>query len=165
MNLLHNFNENINRDNSYIEAKKNINEENIEIFINNKKIKFTYIYDSEEVGLINVKFKFNKLLTSTGWMFSDCDYLEKIDLSSFNTDNVINMKNMFCFCSFLKSIDLSSFNTSNVTNMESMFSYCESLESIDLSSFNTNKVTNTNFMFMSCSSLKSIDLSSFETKN
>ena len=40
------------------EIKKNINEENKEIYINNKKIKFNYTYDGNEKGLINVKFKF-----------------------------------------------------------------------------------------------------------
>ena len=47
---------------------------------------------------------------------------------------------MFNGCSSLESIDLSSFNTSNVTDMRWMFDECSSLKSIDLSSFNTNNV-------------------------
>ena len=35
---------------SYIEGKNNINEKNIEIYINNKKIKFGYKYKSDERG-------------------------------------------------------------------------------------------------------------------
>ena len=50
---------------SYIEAKNNINEKNIDIYINDKKIKFNYKYKSNEKGNIQVKFIFNKLLTST----------------------------------------------------------------------------------------------------
>ena len=38
------------------------------------------------------------------------------------------MNNMFSYCSSLESIDLSSFNTSNVTNMRGMFSHCYSLK-------------------------------------
>jgi surface protein len=48
-------------------------------------------------------------------MYNRCSSLESIDLSSFNTNNVINMNDMFKGCSSLKSLDLSSFNTNNVT--------------------------------------------------
>ena len=147
------------------EAKNNINEENVEIYVDNEKIKFTYVYKTNKKGFINVKFKIKKLLTSTCSMFFFCDSLETIDLSSFNTNNVTNMMNMFSYCKSLKSIDLSSFNTDNVTNMYGMFWGCESLESIDLSAFNTKNVTNMELMFSGCKSLKSIDLSSFNTKN
>ena len=149
----------------YEEAKKNINENNIEIYINNKNIKFNYKYESNEIGQIKVKFKFNKLLTSTYYIFYGCSSLESIDLSSFNTNNITIMRSMFNGCSSLKSIDLSSFNTNNVTDMSYMFSECSSLESIDLSSFNTNNVTKMSYIFDGCSSLKSIILSSFNTNN
>ena len=50
-------------------------------YINNKKIKFNYKYESNEIGQIKIKFKFNKLLTSTSYMFRECSSLESIDLS------------------------------------------------------------------------------------
>jgi len=147
----------------YEEAKSNINENNIEIYINNEKIKFNYKYESNKIGKITIIFKFNKLLISTSHMFESCSSLESIDLSSFNANNAINMRYMFYGCSSLKSIDLSSFNTNNVTDMCFMFYGCTSLKSIDLSSFNINNVINISCMFYGCSSLKSIDLSSFHT--
>ena len=145
----------------FIEAKNNINERNIEIYINNKKIPFHCKYNSNEIGDIKVKFIFNKLLTSVGWMFKKCKSLKSIDLSSFNSINVNNMIFMFEECNSLESINLSSFNTSNVNNMSGMFFYCQSLKSIDLSSFNTSKVKNMKIMFCGCSSLESIDLFNF----
>ena len=45
---------------SYNEAKYNINEENIEIYVNDKKLKFNYKYESDEIGPITIKFKFKK---------------------------------------------------------------------------------------------------------
>ena len=113
-----------------------------------------YKYKSNERGEIKVKFIFNKLLTSTAYMFSDCSSLQSIDLSSFNTTNVKNMSSMFLGCSSLRSIDLSSFNTTNVENMYTMFRGCSSLQSINLSSFNTTKVKEMDGMFYCCSSLK-----------
>ena len=149
----------------YLEGKNNINKDNIEIYINNKKIEFNYKYKSNERGKIKVTYKFNKLLTSTCCMFYGCISLKFIDLSSFNTQNVTDISYMFYGCSSLKSINLFSFNTNNVTHMGGMFYKCSSLKSINLSFFNTNNVTDMSYMFKGCSSLKSIDLSSFITNN
>ena len=57
---------------------------------------------------------------------------------------------MFSGCQALKEVNISSFNTSNVTNMDSMFYECISLKDIDLSNFNTNKVANMCAMFGEC---------------
>ena len=137
----------------YLEAKVNINERYIDIYLNDKKIPFCYKYVSDEIGEIKVKFKFKKLLTTTDHMFYDCSSLIKIDLSEFNTINVKNMGFMFCLCSSLKSLDLSSFNTSKVTYMTQMFGGCTSLESLDLSSFDTKNVQFMNNLFFECYSL------------
>ena len=150
---------------SYIEGKNNINGNNIDIYINDKKIEFDYKYKSNEKDNIKIKFIFNKLLTNTAYMFNGCSSLKSIDLSSFNTTNVNDMKDMLCLCSSLQSINLSSFNTTNVENMRYMFYGCSSLQSINLSSFNTTNVEDMSCMFYGCSSLKSINLSSFNTTN
>ena len=96
-------------------------------------------------------------------MFFNCSSLTSLDLSSFNTLNVTNMSSMFQSCSNLINLDLSSFNTSNVTDMYAMFDNCSSLISLNLSSFNTLNVTDMRFMFDGCSSLTSLDLSNFNT--
>jgi len=171
INLLHDYSEDAKdwskeeMKKSYIEGKNNINENNIDIYINDKKIKFSYKYKSNEKGNIQVKFIFNKLLTSTSYMFYCCSSLQSINLSSFNTTNVENMSCMFFKCFSLQSINLSSFNTTNVENMSCMFYDCSSLQSINLSSFNTTNVKYMNDMFAGCSSLQSINLSSFNTTN
>jgi len=169
INLLHDYNLNLNGWNEYIKkiylnAKLKI-KENIEIYVNNKKIKFDSKYKIKESKEIKVKFKFKKLLSNTSYMFYDCSSLNSIDLSSFNATNINDMSNMISGCSSLKSIDLSSFNITNINNMNSMFSRCYSLKSINLSSFNATNVNNISEMFAGCSSLKSIDLSSFNTTN
>ena len=76
INLLYDYSENIDdlpgpdeSKKSYIDAKNNINGNNIDIYINDKKIEFNYKYKSNEEGNIQVKFIFNKLLTSTNNMF------------------------------------------------------------------------------------------------
>ena len=175
INLLHDYSEDVNEWNEnkkkiYLEAKNNIMEmkENIEIYVNDKKIEFNFKYKIKEIKEskeLKVKFKFKKLLTNTSFLFYNCSSLKSIDLSSFNTTNVNNMRSMFNGCNSLNSIDLSSFNTTNVNDMSFMFGGCFTLNSIDLSSFNTTNVNNMNAMFGACKSLKSIDLSSFNTTN
>ena len=167
INLLHNYD--LTEDliyevkESYIEAKKDINSENVEIFVNGKKINFDFYYSSNEIGEIKVKFKFKKLLVNTSYLFYNCSSLKLIDLSSFKTGEIKSMISMFENCTSLESLDLVSFNTSNVQNMSCMFRNCSSLKKINLSLFETNKVKDISYMFMDCSSLNSIDLSSFNT--
>lgn len=102
-------------------------------------------------------------VTNMQYMFSNCESIETLDLSTFNTENVTNMSDMFYYCKSLKSLNLSSFNTSKVNYMGSMFSNCESLTALNLSSFNSKEILNTSCMFTSCIALKTIDLSSFDT--
>ena len=106
--------------------------------------------------------KFNGV-KNTSYMFYACNELTSIDLSGWNTENVIDMNYMFYACSELTSIDLSGWNTSKVTNMDSMFGNCSSLTSLDVSHFNTSNVTNMWNMFLDCSSLTSLDVSHFNT--
>lgn len=103
-------------------------------------------------------------VTNMQYMFSNCESIETLDLSTFNTENVTNMSNMFNHCKSLKSLNLSSFNTSKVNYMGSMFSNCESLTALNLSSFNTENISDYEYMFFCCKSLTALDLSSFNSK-
>ena len=124
------------------------------------------------------------------YMFYNCQALESLDLSKFDTEKVTNMANMFSGCASLKSItfgedfkasgvkdmndmfyncqaleslDLSSFDTGKVTDMQGMFGNCKALEELDVSNFNTEKVTTMQGMFYGCKALKELDLSNFNT--
>ena len=98
-------------------------------------------------------------------MFANCSSLVSLNLSNFDTSNVIDMASMFLNCSSLSSLDLGSFDTSNVISMAHMFRGCTSLGSLDLSHFDTRKVNNMWYMFYGCRFLTSLDLSSFDTRN
>ena len=117
-------------------------------------------------------------VTSMSGMFENCRSLTSLDLSNFNTSNVINMganyisanswsgSGMFEDCSSLTNIIFGdNFDTSKVTYMANMFKNCSSLTNLNLSNFNTSNVTNMNAMFQSCSSLTSLDVSNFDTSN
>ena len=63
-------------------------------------------------------------------MFWGCRGLTSLDVSKFDTANVMNMGYMFLACSGLTSLDLSSFNTSSVKNMYNMFYECSGLNNV-----------------------------------
>ncbi|MDE6601526.1 MAG: BspA family leucine-rich repeat surface protein [Lachnospiraceae bacterium] len=127
-------------------------------------------------------------MTDASYMFAECGFLAEVDLSAFDTSDVVDMEGMFYRCGKLKSLDLSKFNTSkvtnmafmfadcgvksldlsgfvtsNVTDMQYMFDRCYELESLNISRFNTSRVERMNNMFTFCSALESIDVSSFDT--
>ena len=60
------------------------------------------------------------------------------------------MNCMFCKCSSLERINLSSFNTNNVRNMKGMFFGCHSLEDLDISNFIINNATDKIQLFEGC---------------
>ena len=122
-------------------------------------------------------------------MFAQCSSLTSLDLSSFNTSKVTDMRGLFEGCKKLTSLNVSSFNTSNVKYMDGMFKDCSSLTSLDLTNFNTSNVVSMgtvhrffynwgsagqygNYryeanggMFENCTGLTSLDLSNSNTSN
>ncbi|MBQ7989899.1 MAG: BspA family leucine-rich repeat surface protein, partial [Oscillospiraceae bacterium] len=92
-------------------------------------------------------------------MFSGCNALSSLDVSSFDTSNVTTMASLFQNCESLTEIDLKNFNTSSVTSMTLMFSGCSGLTELDLQSFDTSKVKGVALMFSYCTSLTTIKVS------
>jgi surface protein len=164
--------------NSYEEFYKNKNDsflkkgsknekeiiDNVEIYINEKKIPFSYTYYFGMKGKYTITYKFKKPLENINYMFSKCNRLTKIDFSNFNSEKIINIIYLFLDCQSLIDIDLSNFNTKEITNMSNIFVHCLSLTNLNLSSFNTEKVIDMNGMFYECRSLRNLDLSNFNTK-
>lgn len=97
---------------------------------------------------------------SMSCMFESCSSLMTLNLDGFETNSVTNMRYMFYGCSSLANLNLSSFDTCDVTEMTCMFESCSSLTSLDVSNFDTRKVTSMPLMFGHCSSLASLKLSS-----
>lgn len=158
------------------------------IRVNEALIPFCYKYKFQAPGTYTIKYTFPKALTQTSFMFSNCSRLKKIDLSNFDTSNLIKARGMiqgctnlesirffdspiekvtdmiaFCSsCEKMKNISLSNFNKEMTVNMKEFFFGCEELETVDLSNFKA-KIISAEDMFYDCSKIKKIDLSSFTT--
>jgi len=99
----------------------------------------------------------DKPIVSMATMFINSN-TSNIDLSSFDTSNVINMEAMFYGASNVKKLDLGSFNTKNVQSMNVMFENMSSIEELDLHYFDTSNTTNINAIFGNDTSLTEINM-------
>ena len=96
-------------------------------------------------------------------MFYGMEKLTTLNLSNFDTSKVTDMGRMFDGMYGLTSLNLSNFDTSKVTNMRGMFWAMNNLTTLNLSNFDTSKVTNMSFMFTGMPSLTTLNLSHFDT--
>lgn len=72
----------------------------------------------------------------------------EIDLSWLRTDNITSMKNMFYFdiTNNVTSLDVSKFDTRNVVNMSGTFRNCKNLTTLNISNFYFGNVTDCSHM-------------------
>ena len=77
--------------------------------MNDKKLDFCFEYEFENEGNLMITINYKKLLVNTNFMFNNCLSLTYLNLSKFNTDNIINMNHMFSECSSLTSLYLLNF--------------------------------------------------------
>lgn len=128
--------------------------------------------------------------STCSFMFVDINVLE-IDLTEFDTTNIVDMDYMFleadlgdCFSlgsptnaqatnTESSSIDAQAntpgrntltLNTEGVTSMSGMFKDCK-VKHLDLSSLRTNNVTDFSDMFCSCNDLIDLNVDGFDTSN
>ena len=77
-----------------------------------------------------------------------------IGIDKLNTSNVKDMRGIFYDDQELKTLDLSGWDTKNVVDMEIMFDTCSKLTNIYVGqNWNTDKVTSSANMFFDCTSL------------
>ncbi len=99
------------------------------------------------------------------YMFNSGSLIESlIPIKNWNIANVKYMYGMFYGCNTLTEIDLSNWNTSNVLNMSTMFE-CANVTSINLKNWDTSNVEDMSYMFNSMFELEELDISNFDTRN
>ena len=129
---------------------------------------FEYYCPNVDISTLNLDVNVSNFNTSKVTNMKRMFYgspFKNLDLSKWDTKNVINMSSMFSSIRGLTSINISNFNTGNVTDMSSMFSANNSLTSLDVTSFNTSNVTDMSYMFAGDESLTNLNVSSFDTSN
>lgn len=97
---------------------------------------------------------------STACWFYNCRNLTSIQgIEHLDTGSVTSMRSMFSGCQNLTRLDLSSLDTGSVTDMCGMFFGCFALTELDLSGFDTANVKDMEWMFYTCLRLRTIYVS------
>ena len=149
---------------------KNLNQYIIEKILINKNSKLNKIkVESKDQlqSIIQERYYNNKsFIDLTDIDISELDNLsyifytlnmEVVDISGWNTSNVITMENMFSFCDKLKNIiGIENLDVSKLEDATSMFYCCKNLVELDLTNWNPISLENTYDMFSCCSNLKMI---------
>ncbi|WP_248922514.1 InlB B-repeat-containing protein [Olsenella intestinalis] len=100
--------------------------------------------------------------TSMVRTFQGAKALTTLDLSTFNTPCLTNMRNLCNACTGLTSVSLSGWDLSSVDNMRSTFNSCSNLQSLGLSGVKAPAMTNLRGAFKGCAKLTALDLSGFD---
>lgn len=91
---------------------------------------------------------------------------ESIDMSEWDTSNVISTMGMFYSCRNLKSIDISKLKFGKLEQISGMFYYCNSLTGdLILPEMDISKCTSLKEMFYMCSASDIIGLENWDTSN
>lgn len=124
---------------------------------------FYYCKNAEEIqGMENLN---TSEVTDMQGMFVGSNF-KHLDLTHFDTRNVVYMSTMFAQMPNITSLDLSTFNTENVHDFAGMFDETPNITELDLHSFNTASVVYTTNMFRDCKNLEAIYVSDdFTTGN
>ncbi|MQS96637.1 BspA family leucine-rich repeat surface protein [Companilactobacillus halodurans] len=115
------------------------------------------------------KLDTNSAINMSG-MFMNAYQLSSIDVSNFDTKNVIDFSSMFSMANGSKTENalteikgLNNLNTSKAENLNSMFNNDSNLTQLDVSNFDTTNVNDIGSMFNNDSSLTNLDVSNFKT--
>lgn len=141
-----------------------------------------YLLDAETFLCVRKDFKGKLHLpinaSTCSFMFVDINVPE-IDLTEFDTTNVVNMDYMFLKAALGDCFSLGSptnvqantpdrniltLNTEGVTSMSGMFKDCK-VKHLDLNSLRTHNVTDFSDMFCSCNDLIDLNVDGFDTSN
>ncbi len=137
--------------------------ENVCTYINDKPVvSMSYMFRDSKATTIDVSSFNTSNVINMQSMFNTPYITSIVGLNALDTSNVTNMSNMF-ERSKISSLDLSSFDTSNVTNMQGMF-HIVNINYLDTTSLNTGKVTDMSYMFGGIKT-NAIDVSGFDTSN
>ena len=124
----------------------------------------TTMFSGCQVSSLDVSMFDMSKVTTMYSIFNNCRGVTSLDLSTWKTDSLTNMKAMFGSNPTLKTVIFGeNFDTSKVTTMDSLFQSCEVLTSVNIDKFVTDNVTSFYGMFDKCKALTSLDLKHFNT--
>ena len=97
--------------------------------------------------------------------FLNCQSIETIDFSSWDTSRVMYMNSMLNGCTNLKSVDLENFTGDSVRSLSNMCRSCNHITNVNMKKFIAANCESSNEVFLWCYRLQTVDLSSWSLKS
>ncbi len=120
------------------------------------------LYNCASVTSYNLPLDTAKV-TDMSYVFEGNTVIATLDLSTWNTRNVLDTVHMFDEVNNLVTLTLNpDFILSKVVDIASMFAGCESIINLDLSIFNGAKIENMASFVTRCINLETLDLTSLD---
>ena len=136
----------------------------LDIFIDNEKIKYSKDYMFESLGIHNIEYKLYGQRINMDYMFKDVSSLITIELISEKETFITSMKNTFENCINLNKFESHNLNTSLVQSFHKLF-YSTLLDTFKPDKFfDTSNALDLSYMFAS-SNLNSINFSFLRLNN
>lgn len=88
-----------------------------------------------------------------------------LDISEFDTSNVVSMKCLFLWCWDTPKIIIGNLNTSKLLTVTKMFEGCSLIWELDMSGFSTDNVQYFVDMFFDCGNLETLNIQHFSNKS
>ena len=143
-------------------------DKDMNIYIGDKKINFTKIYNFSLDEPKTVRFEIITKELSMINMFKNISNLTNITISSDNNGKIISMESAFEQCIQLENFTFEKgWDTSELISTKKFFSNCTNLQEFDLDNINFTNVKDMSYMFQNTKLVKfnanNSDLSSVET--
>ena len=107
-------------ENTRILGNEFLNESKLDIYIDNKKIKYNKEYKFNSTGIHYITFKlYNNL--NMDYMFKDIQNLISVEMISKNNGQILSMISAFENCVQLINFTITGFNVENVKSMKKLF--------------------------------------------
>ena len=117
-------------------------------FDTSKAVNISYMFSDSGVERLDLSSFDTSNVTNMKGMFRNTESLKDINFGDkFITSKVTDMSYMFCN-SKVDNLELSGFDTSQVINMKAMFTGLDNINVLDLSSFKLDNVTENNMKYM-----------------
>ena len=87
-----------------VKILEDLNDLNVKIFINEEKYHYAKYFIPNKQGIYDINIEFTNIIQDCSYMFSNCENITYIDLSSFNSKSVKNTEYMFYRCIKLEKI-------------------------------------------------------------
>lgn len=103
-------------------------------------------------------------------LFGGSEKLNNLDVSNWDTSNVVDMSYMFWHCYAVEALDVDEWDTGNVRDFTDMFAgrqnlFNMSIKDLDVSNWDVSSAVTLRDMFYSCGQLTTLDLSKWDVSN